>query len=438
MPAPATTATKPAAPVARPPSPAPQSAPRPAAPAPPNPSGAPKPARRSINDDLDEAFAVPTPAPAKAPDAPKAAVTPPAAPDASTAPPDEPAVAPDVGDEYSEAPTKPVEAQKPATTAPAAPDTGPAKAPELRAAYAKVKSRVAELEKQLNEVKAKPIEDTERKTFTDQILDLNKKLEEAAGKLKSVAWEQSDDYRKQFEQPFIDAWQDGVSQTTTLTVTNPDGSTRKGTSDDFQAIMAEPDNGRAAATANEMFGPNAFYVLSQRRELQKLNNTRNKALTEYRATVNERVKAEQEAGTKAQKESEERKVQWLTKFKALNDEAVTKYPDWFAPLEGDEEGNKLLEKVFRDTDAAFNGNGLTPEQTLRLHSATRNKAAAFGRLVHRVKQRDSRIAELEKELAEIRASTPGDGKVNAETGEGGAPKRLTFEQELEVEMNRKR
>lgn len=436
MPAPATTASKPTAPAARPTAPAAPTPTRPAVPAPQSSPGAPKPARRSINDDLDEAFAVPAPTPAKASEVPKAAVTPPTAPDASTVLPDEPAVAPDVGDEYAEVPTKPVEATKPVATAPAAPDTGPVKAPELRAAYAKVKSRVAELEKQLNEVKAKPIEDTERKTFTDQILDLNKKLEEASGKLKSVAWEQSDEYRKQFEQPFIDAWQEGVQQTTTLTVTTPDGSQRKGTSDDFQAIMAEPDNERAAAQATEMFGPNAFYVLSQRRELQKLNNARNKALTEYRATVNERLKTEQEASTKAQKEAEERKVQWLTKFKALNEEAVAKYPDWFAPLEGDEEGNKLLEKGFRDTDAAFNGNGLTPEQTLRLHSATRNKAAAFGRLVHRVKQRDTRISELEKELADIRESTPGAGQVSGEASE--APKRLTFEQELQAEMNRKR
>jgi GrpB-like predicted nucleotidyltransferase (UPF0157 family) len=356
--------------------------------------------------------------PAKKPAAPTKAPTPPAAGNApDPAPEVKEQAPPEIDDnEFLVDPAKPeeLEAKKPEEAKPQAPDQGPVKAPELRAAYAKVKSRVAELEKQLTEVKSKPVDDTERKTFTDQIVGLNKKLEEAVGNLKFVAYEQSDEYKQKYETPFVETWNEGVQQITTLTVSTDEG-TRKGTAEDFQSIMRESDNERAATIATEMFGPNAFYVLSQRRELQKLNNARVKALGEYKSSMAERTKTETEAAIKAKEGAEAARIQRLTTFKKYNEEAATKYPDWFAPLEGDEEGNKLLEKGLKDADLAFQGgNGLTPEQVIKLHSAIRNRSAAFGRLTYRLKQKDLKIAELEKALTEIRGSAPGDGEVGRE------------------------
>ena len=393
------------------------------------------PARPSANDDLEATFGPKQPS--TTPETPKPAEPKPEAPDASKAPPepkDDPLV--DSGNEYlidaAASPEKPdaAKASEPVKDV----EIAFKGAPELRKAYGNLKIRFADLEKQLSEIKAKPTEDSERKVFTEQISTLNKKLEEATGALKFVAWEQSDEYKGKYETPFVESWNEGVQQVSSLNVTNEAGEIRKGTADDFQAVMRESDNARAAEIASELFGANSFYVLSKRVELQRLNNSRNKALSEYRATVDQRTKAEQEASERAKTEAENQRIQRITNFKKFNDEAATKYPDLFAPLQGDEEGNRILEKGYKDADLAFaGGNGLSPEQLVRLHSAIRNRAAAFGRLTLRLAKKEAKIAELEAAAKDLRESTPGPGQVSREDG---SPKELSAMEELEALASR--
>lgn len=395
--------------------------------------------RPSANEEIEAAFSGTDPV--SKPDIVKAKESPKPQQEGSDQPKTEGSEAPKVddaeehvpGDEFliddpKEEPKK-EEKQEPQKQAQTLPDGEPLKAPELRAAYRNLKTKVATLEKQLEESKAKPLEDSERKSFTEQIVTLNKKLEEATANLKTVAYEQSDEFKSRYEEPFMDTWNEGVQQVETLTVTLPDGATRKGTPNDFQVVMRESDNERAAEIASELFGTNAFYLLATRRELQKLNSARNKALNEYKTTLGERTKSEIEAAKKQKEQQEADRVQRITLFKKFNEEAAQKFPDLFAPLEGDDEGNKILDKGFKNADLAFSGgNGLTSEQVVRLHSAIRNRAGAFGRLVHRLKQRDAKIEELEKVISELRGSTPGEGQVGR--GEKTS-KELTFEEELE-------
>jgi hypothetical protein len=395
------------------------------------------PARQSFADELDAGFGS-TPPAAKAPEAPKPADTPKATPDAPKAASETPVAQAGTEDEYLIDPAKPAEAAaakagEGVKEAVREPVKKTETAPELRAELARRKTQLAALEKQLAESKAKPVDDTERKTYTEQIAGLNKKLEDAMGSLKFADYESSEEYTTKYEAPFVEAWNDGVQQVTGLSVVTDEG-TRKGTPEDFQAIMRESDNERAATMATEMFGSNAFYVLASRRELVKLNNARVKAVGEFKSGLSERLKTEAEKAEKTKTEFESQRIQRITTFKKLNDEAATKYPDLFAPLEGDDEGNKILEKGFKDADLAFQGaNGLSSDQVVRLHSAVRNRAAGFGRLTYRLKQRDSRIAELEKELAEIRGSAPGDGAVGKSDQK---PKVLSAFDEIEAAAGR--
>lgn len=378
--------------------------------------------RPSAGDDIAAAIAKSdVPAPAKPTAAPvETPATP--APVAPTEVPAEPAAA-SGDDDYVFGAQKPVETPKP-------PDPGPVKAPELRAAYQKTKARVAELEKELADVKIKPIEDAERRTFTDQIATLTKQLEEHAQLVKFAAYEQSDEYKAKFEQPFVEAWHEGVQLVAGLNVTDADGNARKGTPDDFQAVMREPDNVRATEIANDLFGQNSFYVLAQRRDLQRLNAARTKALAEFNATREERAKAEAETTTKFQADRQAQQIAQVAAFKTANATTIEKYPQWFGPEEGDDAGNKILEKGFQDADLAFAGGlGLTDEKRILLHSAIRNRAAGFGRLVHRLKARDAKITELEGVIAGLRGSTPGAGQVGKIGGEARA---LTADEEFEL------
>jgi hypothetical protein len=123
-------------------------------------------------------------------------------------------------------------------------------------------------------------------------------------------------------------------------------------------------------------------------------------------------------------------VQEVAMFRKHDAEAAEKYPQFFAPIPGDDEGNAILARGFRDADLGFfNANDLPDERRVALHSAIRNRAAAFGRLVHQLKSKDTKIAELQKELEEIKGSTPGPGQVGRESH---APKVLTADEEIEA------
>jgi hypothetical protein len=306
------------------------------------------------------------------------------------------------------------------------------KAPELRAAYAKVKEELANTRKELESLKTggKPIQDDERKTYSQEIEKLKSQLEEVNTSLKSVAYEQSTEYKEKYEQPFVDAWNEGVQMVSELNVQDQDGNARKGTPDDFAAIMRIPDNEQAATLAQELFGQNAFYVLAQRRDIQKLHFQRVKAIEQFRSTLSEREKALAEQNKKQAEEREQHRMQAVTLFKKYNAEATEKYPQFFAPIDGDEEGNDLLARGYRDADLAFSGSPDLPlEKRVRLHSAIRNRAAAFSRLVHQLKGKDAEIESLKAELEEIRGSTPGAGQ---EGREQQHQKRLTADEEIEA------
>lgn len=414
--------------------------PPPASPAPPTapdpPAEPPKPSFRPLEDDLAE-FAGGEPP--KPPDDPKPPEGEPKPPEGESKPPEgepkppegEPKPPETPEDDYLGVP-KPKEEPKPPEK-PEDPPTGPLKAPELRAEYAKVKQRLAEAEKELGSYKSggKPVDDGEKKVYLEQIDTLKKQLEEATGHVKAVAYEQSDEYKQKYEKPFIDAWQDGAQQVTTFNVTDVEGNVRKGTPEDFTAIMQQPDNEQAANMAQEMFGANAFYVLAQRRDILKLHGQRTRALEEFRATLSEREKQALEMRQKQAQELEARKTQSVALFKQFNTQAVEKYPELFAPVPGDEEGNALLEKGYRDADLAFSGAPDMPhEKRVALHSAIRNRAAVFSRLVYQLKGKDSEIAALKAELEEIRGSTPGPGEVAR--GDKDPNRRPTADEEIEA------
>ena len=95
-------------------------------------------------------------------------------------------------------------------------------------------------------------------------------------------------------------------------------------------------------------------------------------------------------------------------------------------MEGDEEANTRLKKGFEIADRAFSVNPLdpklTPEQrqeVVRLHSAVRNRAAAFGKLVYQNEKLAAKAAELEAELAKYKNAQPGAGEPHGQQAATG-------------------
>jgi hypothetical protein len=96
-------------------------------------------------------------------------------------------------------------------------------------------------------------------------------------------------------------------------------------------------------------------------------------------------------------------------------------------VEGDEEANTRLKKGFEIADKAFSVNPLDPkltpdqrQQIVQLHSAVRNRAAAFGRLVYQLEKSDATIAELKAALDKFKEAQPGAGEPRDTTAPNGS------------------
>lgn len=321
-------------------------------------------------------------------------------------------------------PAKPAESTstKPADTTP---ETKPVKAAELRAAYESAKKRladsdkrIAEFERQIKALESKPRDDGKLAELNAKLEAAEKRRTELEDHLRLVDYRKSSEFVDKYEKPYTEAWAGALKEIAELTVSDAEGNTRPGNSQDLIALCNLP-LGQAMARAKEMFGELAPVVLAHRKSIRDLADAQAKAEGEAKSRSKEFF-------DQREKQSRENVERYQAQWRTLNDDAVKKYPQWFAPADGDEEGNKLLEQGFKIADAAFSGQ-LKPEDAVRVHSAMRNKAAGFDRMVYRLNKAQARIQELEKELTGFKQSEPG--KSDAE----GKPKKVAVSWEDDLE-----
>ncbi len=286
----------------------------------------------------------------------------------------------------------------------------PVPAPELRKAYTELKAKHAALQAEHEKIKtAKPPEDPEKKGLAEKYEFANKRLKEIEDELRLSAYERSQEFKEKWQQPFIDAYQFGRERTAQFRVQDAEGNVRQATPEDFDYIMRITDDESAAQVADQMFGgAKAAVILNMRNEVHRLMHLRGKALEEAQKLGGEREKIRTESEKK-------QKAVLSETWNRLNSEAAEKYPDWFKEKEGDDKGNELLRKGYELVDKAFlNSTDIPPNELVGLHSAIRNRAAAFGRLAHTNRTLTARVSELEKELESYKDSEP--------KGADGAPK----------------
>jgi len=258
-----------------------------------------------------------------------------------------------------------------------------------------------------------------------RIADLEKHLAQAQDDLKYVNYESTQDYANKNKQ-FLEAYNRGRSFVERLDVVerrrqiqDPNSGeakeqvvqqARKAKAEDFDALMRlyhfDPASG--SRLANQLFGDLAPDVKDYAREIQRHFEDLEAAKAEYRDKAVERQKVLVETA-KAANES---------LGKAFNDALAVgpqKWPERYGPKEGDAKGNELLTKgmslahrAFTDGKAFTEGDkDLSPQELARLRAAVANMAGAHPRALYWNKQLQSKVAELEKELAQYRDSEPG-------------------------------
>lgn len=318
--------------------------------------------------------------------------------------PPEPTPKEEVKDKKAEPPQKqeePAKVEEEGSKKPEAPvEEKTTTAKELRVAYDNSKKRIQSLETEIAELKkSKPVQDdAEKKTLLERLASEEKKRKEIESELGAYNYEKTEDYRNRFQKPMESAFAFAHQEISQLKIEGEDGTSRAATKEDFNKLL-HLNTYDANKIATELFGSAAPEVMAHRRKILELNMDRVGAIKEHAAN---REKIEQEQAIDRQRQEKAAEELWEKSKK----EQIEKYPQYFAPKEGDTEINELLEKGIKVTDLVFSRTEIPMEKRIELTATVRNKAAAFDRLALENKRKADRISELEKELEGYKKSAP--------------------------------
>jgi len=171
------------------------------------------------------------------------------------------------------------------------------------------KGKYATLEKEYADYKTKssqPADDPEKKQFSERVSSLEKENGDLKEKLKFVNYQESDEYKQQYEKPYMDSWQAGRSWVSKLKVTTPEGE-RAGTAEDFDNLvnLAFSNPEQASAMVEEMFPGKSSTVAAQLVKTLEAAQRASGAVEDFKKGGAEKMKQQMESQERQQKENAE-------------------------------------------------------------------------------------------------------------------------------------
>lgn len=270
----------------------------------------------------------------------------------------------------------------------------------------------AKAEQELVELKKLVPNEAVRKQELAELEAARKELKEYQDEIRYVNYAKSPEFKEKYQKPYEQAWAKAMSELKEITVEDVNGDQRQVTANDMLELVNAP-LGRARELADTMFGSFANDVMGHRKEIKNLFEAQASALEEARTKGEEREKSFAEQN-KSQTEAIHRQIadHWeKAKASALEDENIGRF---LKPIEGNQDHNHRLAKATELVERALKENPLDfklqPEERVSIvkrHAALRNRAIAYGPLLHDNKTKDARIAELETKLKQYESSTPG-------------------------------
>ena len=342
--------------------------------------------------------------------------------------------------------TKPEPQPKPPETTPTTPNqpTGKEKASSLRETLARARTEANEWKTKYETIAAeakKPKTDAEKEQLLKDREAWNKTRTELENELRFAKYESTQEYKDKYQKPFLTAYEQGQKLLAALNYKEADttdgfgetvpGPSRKGSEADWDKLMSMTDEDSANKFIADHFGHNAARITVMRDKVLDLNSQRINAIEDFRKQGGERETQIRELTAKQQKEISER-------WHAANNHAVEKYPQIFGPDPTDTKSNELLQQGMRLADLAFgvldpadisklpasiqakfvNGK-LPPAEQANLHSAIRNRAGAYDRLLYTLNKERAEKKTLQEKLDGYEESEPRRGearKVDPVTG----------------------
>jgi hypothetical protein len=250
-----------------------------------------------------------------------------------------------------------------------------------------------------------------------------KQLEEH---IKFVDYTRSAEFKEKFQEPYFKSWAEAANKVKQFQIPNADGTVRAPSEAEFADLVSNGDDNQVADKLSEWFGANtlkAERVMKLRDQVREAGLAMERAKEEFATKGAEREKTLALERQRAEKEAQQKSLERADKFhrlmeSGLNDERLAAY---FKAPEDDPKAKELLTKGMQDADRAF-GLGENPEEDedtqISRHAAIRNRAGGWPMLKYLYDKSKSRVAELEKELADYKKSEPTDGSPAIS---GGAP-----------------
>lgn len=357
--------------------------------------------------DLDSAPAAPTPAPTPTPE-PLPEPTKPKDPETGKFVKAEPK--PEVKPEPTKEPEKPTESPKPSS------EFEPpqvAKPSELRA-YAKkmggraqvAEQRVSQLNSRVKALESQTQPNGDTKALTEELANTKKRLEEYEGELKVTRYERSGEYKDKYEKPYQNAVKNAWSEVQELLVSvpnpsDPDNPTeRQATAQDFDEVYSLP-LGQATKLAKQKFGDAASIVIQHVKAVKDAKRT---ALEAIQQNSGKAAEFEQQQTAQQKMAEEGRNRMFGDAVASITD----KYKELFGQRDDDPKWNESLSKGRAMADLAFsNRSSLTPVQSTVLDAQIYARISGFPALRSERDTLKSQVADLQKEIAELRGSSPG-------------------------------
>ncbi len=280
------------------------------------------------------------------------------------------------------------------------------------------KAKAATAEKVALEARIKALETAPPKQLEDNSLmaqrlaAAEKALQDREQEMRMTRYERSDEYRTKFEAPYKTAVSRAYREVKELLVSEPNPQDpdnpreRAATPADFDEVYNLP-LGQASKLAKAKFGDAAGIVMQHRQQIRGLAEAGYAAVEEYKSKG-----SEFENQTKAQQAQHAQGM--LSMFNRAAEDYAKKSPEFFAPREGDAEGNELFQKSRAFAEAVFAGNDGLPPQTVAMRDARAfNWLSAYPRLARDVKKLRGELSEAQKTIESLRGSGPGKPKAGA-------------------------
>lgn len=315
--------------------------------------------------------------------------------------------------------TKPDATAKPAADKPAVNKDDRTVKEEPKALREKLQTAHKELEASRNEItsmKAKiaSYDDRGKDTtvLSEQLATLEKERDDLRSRLAGADFRATDDYRKQYEEPYQKAMTQAKNVVERLKIKDPllgmddngEIKTRPATWDDFARLFGMPE-GADIVEAKERFGGLSSLVEHHLIKLKEMYQKREEASAEQTKNWKEKMTQTQAQQTKL-RQAYHQMLSTITADLAQNVGDYHDTPD-------DPESKSLRDEGY----AIFDAQPQTMEEAAVKAAHVRHRVAAHSPLVRKVQSLTAQLAERDATIEELRKGKPGKTSASSDTGD---------------------